>query len=75
VKGRQCRKVANKEAVQQSSLVKRRLKPTAVIKEDRWTSGVASSQRKIYQLEEVQRPSGIIVISVVTIVSAVLNKE
>jgi hypothetical protein len=32
-------------------LVKRRLKQTAVIKEERWASGVASSRRKIYQLE------------------------
>jgi hypothetical protein len=39
-----------KEAVQSSSLV-RRLKQTAVIREERWTSGVASSLRKIYQLE------------------------
>jgi hypothetical protein len=29
----------------------RRLKQTAVIREERWTSGVASSRRKIYQLE------------------------
>jgi hypothetical protein len=27
-----------------------RLKLTAVIREERWTSGVASSRRKIYQL-------------------------
>jgi hypothetical protein len=52
-------------------LVKRRLKQTAVIKEERWTSGVASSQEKIYQLEELYVPSGIIVISVVTVVNAV----
>jgi hypothetical protein len=29
----------------------RRLKQTAVIREERWTSGVASSRKKIYQLE------------------------
>jgi hypothetical protein len=29
----------------------RRLKQTAAIREQRWTSGDASSQRKIYQLE------------------------
>jgi hypothetical protein len=62
--------VSSKEAVQQSSLVKRRLKQTAVIKEDRWTSGVASSQTKRYQLGELYVPSGIVVISVVTVVNA-----
>jgi hypothetical protein len=34
-----------------SRVVKRRLKQTAVIREERWTSGVASSRRKIYQLK------------------------
>jgi hypothetical protein len=48
-----------------------RLKQTAVIKEERWTSGVASSERKIYQLEVLLVPSGIIVISVITVGIAV----
>jgi hypothetical protein len=29
----------------------KRLNQTATIREERWTSGVASSRRKIYQLE------------------------
>jgi hypothetical protein len=35
----------------QSRVVKGRLNQTAVIREERWTSGIASSRRKIYQLE------------------------
>jgi hypothetical protein len=44
-----------KQSSERSSPVKQpsqeRLKQTAVIREERWTSGVASSRRKIYQLE------------------------
>jgi hypothetical protein len=39
------------------------------------TSGVASSRRKIYQLEVLQMPSGIIVISVITVGNAVQIKR
>jgi hypothetical protein len=35
----------------QSRVVEERLKQTAVIREDRWTNVVASSIKKIYQLE------------------------
>jgi hypothetical protein len=49
----------------------RRLKRTAVIREERWTSGVASSRRKIYQLEVLEVPNDIIVICVITVDSAV----
>jgi hypothetical protein len=56
-KRKQWGKEARSPAVQWSSLV-RRLKQTAVIKEERWTSGVASSRRKIYQRKGTRARKG-----------------
>jgi hypothetical protein len=56
-KRKQCSYIRNRDTVQSSeekdsSRVSqdRRLKRIAVIREERWTSGVASSRKKIYQL-------------------------
>jgi hypothetical protein len=59
------------ESVRDVRWFRRKLQDVTVIKEERWTSGVASSQRKIYQLEVLYVQSGIIVISVITVGNAV----
>jgi hypothetical protein len=45
------------------------------VREERWTSGVASSRKKIYQLVVLYVPSGIIVVCVITVGSAVQIKR
>jgi hypothetical protein len=67
---KRCSPVKRPSQESQSRVVKGRLKQTAVIREERWTSGVASSRK-----EDIPARSGIIVISDITVGNAVRIKR